>query len=361
MFFIYFIIVVVFGFILHAGISWLLAPVLIARGHRNDISKFIKYANHESFYKEPLAKGELRCFPSVFDKASKTISLVVPAYNEEFRIPKMLDESLEFMEKWAAEKGNEQFTYEIIVVDDGSQDQTCKVVYEFVEKVGTEKLRLVSMGSNQGKGAAIRKGMLSCRGEYALMVDADGATDIKDAKRLLERIKAKEVCKSIGTWQFEGKFGAAIGSRAHMEEDSVAKRQLYRTILMYGFHFFVWLLCSRNIKDTQCGFKLFTRDTVRVLFPNMRLERWAFDTELVILAEKLGIPLEEVAVTWQEVPGSKLIQSKLDVITTSLSMLRDMLIVRLCYVVGIWKIQDPGAIVIEKDRRSSPLIQRKDF
>ncbi len=133
----------------------------------------------------------------------------------------------------------------------------------------------------------------------------------------------------------------------------MATRALYRTILMYGFHLLVMILCTRQIKDTQCGFKLFTRQAARYLFSHLHLERWSFDTELIYLAETasteslslflpspsqipLSIPLSEIAVRWHEVDGSKLIQSKWDVVTTSLTMARDMLCVRLSYLLGIW-------------------------
>lgn len=325
------------------GMSWLLAPILVARGHRNDVNKFIKYANQAGFYKEPKVKGEMRPFPSVFDRPSKMFSLIVPAYNEEERITVMLDETFAFMESWMRE--DKSLSYEIIVVDDGSKDGTCDIVYGYVEKYSTDIIRLVNMGENQGKGAAIRCGMLLCRGEYALMVDADGATEISDLRKLFAEMKKTETRKAVGPWGFEGLFGVALGSRAHMQGEAVARRKWYRTVLMLGLHSLVWLLCSRNVRDTQCGFKLFTRDAARVLFSNMRLERWAFDIELVILAETLGVPLREVAVNWEEVPGSKLIQSKWDVVTTSLTMARDMLVVRASYLVGIWRVQDPAAIM----------------
>lgn len=123
-----------------------------------------------------------------------------------------------------------------------------------------------------------------------------------------------------------------------MEKDSVATRQWYRTVLMYGFHILVTLLCSNAVKDTQCGFKLFTRKAAKLLFYNLHLERWAFDIEIIFLAEKFGIPLTEVSVNWHEVSGSKLIQTKMDVIKTSLEMARDMLCVRLSYLLGFWHV-----------------------
>lgn len=125
-----------------------------------------------------------------------------------------------------------------------------------------------------------------------------------------------------------------------MEKDSVSSRSFVRTILMYGFHMLVVVLVSRNIRDTQCGFKLFTRSTAKVLFSLMHLDRWSFDIELVFLAEALDIPIVEVAVRWHEVDGSKLIQSSQDIIFTSISMARDMLCVRLCHLLGIWTYKE---------------------
>jgi dolichyl-phosphate beta-glucosyltransferase len=88
--------------------------------------------------------------------------------------------------------------------------------------------------------------------------------------------------------------GMVIGSRAHMTEKSIATREFYRTVLMRVFHLLVYALCTRQVRDTQCGFKLFTRKTAVKLFSNLHLERWAFDIEIIYMAEALGIPIEEV-------------------------------------------------------------------
>lgn len=127
-------------------------------------------------------------------------------------------------------------------------------------------------------------------------------------------------------------------NRAHMAKKSVAVREWYRTILMKGFHFLVTILCTRQIQDTQCGFKLFTRNVAKPIFQNLHLYRWAFDIELIYQAEQLGVPIREVPVNWREVEGSKLITKKWDVVTTSLTMARDMLAVKIAYVFGIWKL-----------------------
>mmetsp|Transcript_19997 Transcript_19997/g.33477 ORF Transcript_19997/g.33477 Transcript_19997/m.33477 type:complete len:179 (+) Transcript_19997:96-632(+) len=110
---------------------------------------------------------------------------------------------------------------------------------------------------------------------------------------------------------------------------------------MRGFHFYVQLLVTQNVEDTQCGFKLFTRSAGKMLFKYLHLYRWAFDTEIIYLAELLHIPMAEVAVNWREVDGSKLIQSKLDVVTTSITMARDILCMRLSYLLHLWDSPPP--------------------
>jgi dolichyl-phosphate beta-glucosyltransferase len=103
---------------------------------------------------------------------------------------------------------------------------------------------------------------------------------------------------------------------------------------MWGFHLLVWVLCVSNIKDTQCGFKLFTRKSAHLLFTNLHLERWAFDVELLFLAQQQHIPVCEIPVNWTEVPGSKL-----DPLRASIEMGRDLFKIRLAYMTGIWRFQ----------------------
>lgn len=251
------------------------------------------------------------------------LSLVIPAYNEEKRLPAMLDRAATFLQAWSLE---EKINYEIVISDDGSIDGTTRYV---LDRAGLDStIRLVSLGRNCGKGGAVKRGINYSRGQYVLMADADGATEISDLPRLWSRLHEIQ----------RNEAGMAIGSRAHLEMESVATRSLVRTVLMRGFHLLVTLLCTSNIRDTQCGFKLFTRKAARLLFSNLHLEGWTFDIEIILLAEQLGIPISEVPVTWHEVDGSKLIQNKLDVVITSLKMARDMLCLRLSYLLGIWVV-----------------------
>jgi len=273
------------------------------------------------------------------------LSLVIPAYNEEVRLPVMLDATLAYLEAWKKSSGSKKMTYELIVVDDGSTDRTAEVASGYSRRLGSDVLRVLKLRMNRGKGGAIKEGMWHTRGEYALMVDADGATDITCLKRLLTRTQGVEEGMEGGS------MGVGVGSRAHYEKDSVATRAWYRTILMKGLHMLVTVLISGRIKDTQCGFKLFTRAANRILFGTLHLERWGFDLEIVHVCDRLGLPLVEVAVNWQEVEGSKLITNKLDVVLASVGIFRDMLCVRLCYLLGVWKTSPWTKEGLRKGRR----------
>lgn len=285
--------------------------------------------------------------------ARHQLSLVVPAYNEEARLPNMLDETLEFLRHNREElsdiiakvfptfnKGT--MSFEIIIVNDGSTDGTGEVARFYGAKVaafgGHDVVRLIDMNKNLGKGAAIRAGMLLSDGDLCLMVDADGATDIRDMVKLLKEME-NLVSHSNKSSSIPPPEAVVIGSRAHMEESSKAERSKLRTFLMHAFHFFVYHTCSKNVKDTQCGFKLYTRDAAYRLFTNLHLRRWAFDIEIITMAERLEIPISEVGVNWKEVDGSKLDTTKVALALNSLSMLRDMMCVRLCYSLRLWKTQ----------------------
>lgn len=130
----------------------------------------------------------------------------------------------------------------------------------------------------------------------------------------------------------------AIGSRSHLAGESIATRSFFRTVLMKGFHFLVSMLCTSKIADTQCGFKLFSSEAAKILFQNLHSTGWAFDIELIYIAEKLDIPMYEMAVNWREVEGSKLIRSKIDIITTSATMARDIICIWLAYSLRVWRV-----------------------
>ncbi|XP_035905299.1 dolichyl-phosphate beta-glucosyltransferase [Anopheles stephensi] len=291
---------------------------------------FPKIVRHrdEEYYKDP-ASGDSRLFASLEDVPTLKLSVIVPAFDEEKRLPAMLDECLEYLE--ARVEVEKDFTYEVIVVSDGSRDRTVKVAMEYVDRFGSEKVRVLKLIENRGKGGAVRLGMLSSRGQFLLFADADGATKFADYEKL-ER-SMREMTGS--DWKRDA---LAIGSRAHLEEEATAKRTIFRTILMHGFHFLVWTFAVKKIRDTQCGFKLVTRSAARKLFQVMHVERWAFDVELLFIAQSYNIPIAEVAVNWTEIEGSKLTP-----FWSWLQMGRDLMLIWFRYAIGAWQLRKEHA------------------
>ena len=182
---------------------------------------------------------------------------------------------------------------------------------------------------NRGKGGAVRQGVLVARGEKVLFCDADGATTFEDVELLIKKLDSQKNGENK-------EFGSlVIGSRAHMENESVAERSLFRTILMKGFHVWVKVVGGvSKVHDTQCGFKLFTRPAARFLFSNLHIERWAFDVELLYTSEKHNMEIGEVAVRWQEIDGSKLTPA-----LAAMQMARDLLMFRLRFLTGVYKFK----------------------
>ncbi|CAG9331399.1 EOG090X0BIY [Blepharisma stoltei] len=264
-------------------------------------------------------------------KTSKCyLSLIVPAYNEERRIEAMLVEHIQYFER---KKVTENFKYEVIVVDDGSRDHTISVVLDIAKKLKVP-IKILKCGVNGGKGSAVRLGMLIARGDYLLFADADNATKIQGYERV-----EKELLKIS-----KAGLGIAVGSRNDLNKDMQIKRSKLRDFLNWGFTTGVRILCWTRIRDTQCGFKMFTKNAAQLLFRAQHLERWAFDVELIYLAGRNRIPIVEVPVDWEEMAGSKL-----NVLKDSILMARDILLVRILYLLGIWKTTDvsiPGTHVV---------------
>ncbi|KAM8717165.1 hypothetical protein ACLKA7_003949 [Drosophila subpalustris] len=276
----------------------------------------------EKFYLDPKSIKTVE-FPSLDDSPTLELSVIVPAYNEEKRLPAMLDECMAFLEEKSSKQSD--FTYEVIIVSDGSNDATVAVGLKYSKQYGAEKFRVLELVENRGKGGAVRLGILSARGRQLLFADADGATKFADYDKLAEALSSL-----APEWRQDG---IAIGSRAHLEDESIATRSFLRTILMHGFHTLVYIFAVRTIRDTQCGFKLFTRATARKLFNSLHVQRWAFDVELLYLAERLKIPMSEVAVRWTEIDGSKL-----SPFWSWLQMGIDLFMIWLRYMVGAWRI-----------------------
>lgn len=259
------------------------------------------------------------------------LSIVVPAYNEEQRLPKMLNEAIEFLEKrsdskpllYSLGKKSDKFNYEIIIVDDGSSDKTTECGLKYREKYGDEKVRIITLEKNKGKGGAVRVGVLASRGSFIIFADADGASKFSDIEKLETFMHSNQ----------ESNLVIAVGSRAHMEQEAIASRSLIRTILMKGFHSLVWICCVRTIRDTQCGFKMFNRLTAKLLFAHYHNESWAFDVELLYLAEQTKCTIGEIAISWREIEGSKIVP-----VFSWIRMGWDVLCLATLYNLGIYHV-----------------------
>jgi dolichyl-phosphate beta-glucosyltransferase len=228
------------------------------------------------------------------------LSVIIPAYNEAARIPETLRRVGDFLD----DRGG---LCEVIVVDDGSADGTAEAAAR--ARPDDPRLRVLPLGKNQGKGAAVRAGMQAAAGERLLFSDADLSTPIEDL-RLLEAVLA-------------GGADVAIGSRA-LEDSRVEVRQpWYRQTMGKTFNLFVQLLALPGIRDSQCGFKLFRREAARRVFRAQRLPGFSFDVEILFLARKLGYRVEEVPVRWINSPASR-VHPVLD----SARMLRDLFRIR---------------------------------
>jgi len=293
--------------------------------HISDAWPNIVRHKEEKGFLDPVT-GQTEPFPRIEDEPTIDLSVIVPAYNEELRLPAMLDEALEYLENRT--RKTECFKYEVIIVSDGSKDRTVEVGHDYSKKFGTQKVRVLKLIENRGKGGAVRLGMQSGRGKNLLFADADGATRFCDFEKLEDSLN-----QLVPDWRNEA---IVVGSRAHLEQEAIASRSFFRTILMYGFHFLVWLFTVRGVKDTQCGFKLLTRSAAASVFRIMHVERWAFDVELLFIAQSHGMPINEVAVKWTEIDGSKVTP-----VWSWLQMGCDLLLIWLKYTTGAWKVDLP--------------------
>ena len=231
-----------------------------------------------------------------------SITIVVPAYNEERRLPATLSALVSYLERSPGGAA------EILVVDDGSSDATAAVVEDFAR--GHASVRLLKNPGNRGKGYSVRHGMLEAKGDWILFTDADLSTPIEE----LDNLRA--VAARTGA-------DIAIGSRALDRSLISVHQSVFRENAGRVFNFIVRLLTGLPFHDTQCGFKLFTSAAARQVFPRQRLERFGFDVEVLFIAQRLGFHAIEVPVRWSHAEGTKV-----RMFGDSLNMLLDLFRVR---------------------------------
>ncbi|KAI0676178.1 Alg5-prov protein [Trametes maxima] len=274
----------------------------------------------EKTYRSARSPSKRLPLPSLHDPAAVDLTVVIPAYNESARLPAMFATTLAHLE------ATRPRTYEVLVVDDGSSDGTAALALSLAAEYPASDVRVVVLEHNLGKGGAVRHGMLHGRGRRLLFADADGASRVEDLEALWTAMD--EISP-------DGQPAVVVGSRAHLvKTEAVVKRSFLRNVLMYGLHTILRLVGVGHIRDTQCGFKLFSRAAAQRIFPAQHLPTWIFDVELLLLAKQLRTPVAEVPIEWHEVSGSKL-----HVFADSLQMLRDLLILRANLLLGRWAVR----------------------
>jgi dolichyl-phosphate beta-glucosyltransferase len=214
------------------------------------------------------------------------LSVVIPAYNEEQRLGSSLERILHYLKP-----GGQPF--ELVVVDDGSQDRTSQIAQEFSARGDPEwSLRLFVNDRNRGKGYSVRRGMLEAQGAYALLTDADLSSPIEEISKL-----EKEVV--------DGNCDIAFGSRDLKESDVQVRQSWFRENSGKIFNRMVRLSTGLPFADTQCGFKLFKMSSCQDLFRKQTIEGLSFDVEILYMARKRGLALKEVPVVWRHSEGSR--------------------------------------------------------
>lgn len=226
------------------------------------------------------------------------LSVVIPAYNEALRLGPTLRRVVDYLR-------SEGRPFEVLVVDDGSTDATSEVAQEYA----AEGVRLLRQEVNRGKGAVVKAGVLASQGREVLLLDADLSTPIEDIEKLRPHLAESPV---------------VLGSRSVAGSDITEHQPFYREMMGRTFNLIIRLLGVGGLNDTQCGFKLLAGDVARELFAELRIERFAYDVELVWLARKHGYEVVEVGVRWADSSSSKV-----NPVSDSLRMLWDVLAMRL--------------------------------
>jgi dolichyl-phosphate beta-glucosyltransferase len=210
-------------------------------------------------------------------------AIIIPAYNESARLGRTLERVLSYV---AAQSWNA----EIIVVNDGSRDDTPGLVRGYSEKF--PGLRLLNNPGNHGKGYSVRNGMLNATADFLLFTDADLSAPIEEAAKLFATLRSGA--------------DVAIGSRWLEPKLQTHRQSLLRQFYGRLFNLMLRIVLGLNFKDTQCGFKAFTRNAAQTIFPIQSIERWGFDPEILYLARRAGLKVKEVPVVWSHAEGTRI-------------------------------------------------------
>jgi dolichyl-phosphate beta-glucosyltransferase len=246
-----------------------------------------------------------------------TYSIVIPAYNESARIRATIEWVLAHMQRqgWDAE---------VLVVNDGSTDDTAQIVQSYATQ--NHALRLLENPGNRGKGYSVRNGVLHASGEIILFSDADLSSPIEEADKLFEALAAGA--------------DVAIGSRWLRAELQTQRQPLHRQLFGRVFNLALRIILGLRYRDTQCGFKAFTRHAAQSIFPLQHIERWGFDPEILYLARKFGFKVQEVPVQWAHREGTRI-----NPLRDGIRMFFEMLRIRWYSMTGKYNPGSPTTVV----------------
>ena len=239
----------------------------------------------------------------------KLLSVIVPAYDEEEQIVSTLEKVHDFLSE-------QDYDYEIIVVDDGSRDRTVELAQRWFDN--NAKGRVLQAGRNSGKGKAVQTGMLAARGDYRLFMDADYSTGIEEIDKCWHK--------------FAESYDIVIGSRALRESRITRRQTALRYVAGKIFRALRRVLVLRGVSDTQCGFKCFRGDVAEQIFTRTCSDGFIFDVEALFLARQLGHKIAEVPVVWTNDP-----HSKLNTFRDSLKMLYGLFQIRWRHLKGMYR------------------------
>ncbi|MEC7641680.1 MAG: dolichyl-phosphate beta-glucosyltransferase [Nitrospinota bacterium] len=234
------------------------------------------------------------------------LSVIIPAYNEETRLARSLPQVREFLTQRL------DTSWEVIIVDDGSSDNTASIPCNFFEP---DEFTVVRNGQNKGKGYSVRQGAKAAKGPILLFSDADLSTPMKDFDKLYAFLQKG--------------YDVAIGSRSLSDSNVVVHQPWYREGMGKTFNKLVCCLVVDGFIDTQCGFKCFRRELADTVLPKMTIDRFSFDVEFLFLAKKAGYKIAEVPVEWHNV-----LQSRVRIVRDTFNMLCDLFRIRLNDLMG---------------------------
>ena len=213
------------------------------------------------------------------DKSKNFLSIVIPVYNEEKRIGSFLSSVISYVNK-------KNFSYEVVIVDDGSKDATTSIVKSLLDEKLPDKYKILKLPVNLGKGAAIRKGMLESNGDYIFFIDADGSTSINEIDHFIPH--------------FSVDYDIYIATRT-IKHKAPFKRKLFG----YGYIYLANFMLQLGVPDITCGFKCYRQRCVQGIFSRQTLNNWSFDAEDIFIARKHGYRIKVLPVKWKHTGGSK--------------------------------------------------------